>query len=93
MSPVFVDYKFATGTTPPPSPPKTTLNIGTPSRAMASPSELKYHFNVKEDAKKFFYVHENVVLKNKIEKEKADSLVACLDGEAFEFLFRQFHRR
>ena len=56
--------------------PKSTPNIGTSSRAMASPSDLKYHFSGKEDAKKFFYVYENVVMKNKTEEEKADSLVA-----------------
>ena len=47
---------------------------------MASPSELRYHFNGKVDAKKFFCVHENVVIKNKTEEEEADSLVAYLDG-------------
>ena len=35
---------------------------------MASSSELKYDFDGKEDAKKFFYVYENVVMKNKTEK-------------------------
>ena len=62
---------------------KTTYNIDTPSRAMASPRELKYHFSGKEDAKKFFYVYESVGMKTKIEEEKADILVAYLDGEAF----------
>ena len=57
---------------------------------MASPSELKYHFNGKEDAKKFFYVYENVIMKNKIEEERADSLVACLDVKAFEYYFDNF---
>ena len=57
---------------------------------MASPSELKYHFNGKEDAKKLFYVYENVVMKNKTEEEKSDSLVAYLDGEAFEYYFNNF---
>ena len=50
---------------------------------MASPNELKYHLSRKEDAKKFFYVHENVVMKNKSEEEKADILGAYLDREAF----------
>ena len=63
---------------------KTTLKVGTPSRATASTSELKYHFNRKEGAKKFFYLYENLVMKNKTEEEKADSMVAYLDGEAFE---------
>ena len=57
---------------------------------MASPSEHKYHFNGKEDAKNFFYVYENVVMKNKIEEEEADSLIAYLDGEAFEYYFGNF---
>ena len=76
-----------------PKPPYTTKNyqnIGTTSRAMASPSEPKYHFNGKEDAKKFFYAYENVVMKTKAEEEKADSLVAYLDGEAFEYYFDNF---
>ena len=37
--------------------------------------ELKYHFDGKEDAKKNFCVYKNVVMKNKTEEEKADSLV------------------
>ena len=57
---------------------------------MASPSELKYHSNGKEDAKKFFYVFENVGMKNKTEEQKADSLVAYLDGETFECYFNNF---
>ena len=57
---------------------------------MASFSELKYHLNGKEDAKKFFYVYKNVVMKNKTEKEEADILVAYLDGEAFEYYFDNF---
>ena len=40
---------------------------------MAASDELKYHFNGKEDAKNFQYVYENVVMKIKTEKEKADS--------------------
>lgn len=57
---------------------------------MASPSELKYHFNGAEDAKKIFYAYENVVMKAKTEDEKADSPVAYLDGEAFEYHFDSF---
>ena len=57
---------------------------------MASLSELKYHFSGKEDAKKFFYVYENVVMKTKTEEEEADSLVAYLDGVAFEYYFDNF---
>ena len=87
---MFVDDKFTPGTAPPPTIPKTTLNIGTPSRAKASTSELKYHFSRKEDAKKFFYVYENVVMKTKTEEEKAYSLVAYLDGEAFEYYIHNF---
>ena len=57
---------------------------------MASLSELKYHFNDKQDARKFFYVYENVVMKNETEEEKAYSLVAYLDGEPFEYYFDNF---
>ena len=57
---------------------------------MASPSELKYHFNGKEDAQKFFYAFENFFMKNKTEEEKADSLVAYLDGEEFEYYFENY---
>ena len=57
---------------------------------MASPSELKYHFNGNQDAKKFFCVHENIVMENKTEEEKVDSLVGYLDGEAFEYYFENF---
>ena len=77
-------------TAPLPTQPKTTPNIGTPSRAIASPSEMKYHFNGKKDAKKFFCVYENIVMKTITEEEKADSLVAYLDGEAFEYYFDNF---
>ena len=87
---MFLDDRFTTGTTPPPYTTKTTRNIGTPSRAVASPSGLKFLFNGKEDAKKFFYVCENVVMKTKTEEEKADSLVVYLDGEAFEYYFDNF---
>ena len=69
-------HKFTTGSSTTPTKPKTTPNIGTTSRAMAYPSELKYHFSGKEDAKNFFYVYGNTVMKTKTEEEKADSLVA-----------------
>ena len=59
---------------------------------MASPGELKYHFNSKEDVKKFFYVYENAIMKNRTEDEKADSLVAYLDGEAYEYYFDSFKK-
>ena len=35
-------------------------------------------------------MYENVVMKNKYEEERADSLVAYLDGEAFEYYFDNF---
>ena len=60
------------------------------SRAIASPGEFKYHFSGKEDMKKFFYVYENLDMKNKSEEETADNLVAYLDGEAFEYYFDKF---
>lgn len=57
---------------------------------MATIGELKYHFSGKEVFKKFFCVYENVVMKNKSEEEKLDSLVAYLDAGAFEYYFDNF---
>ena len=54
------------------------------------PSELKYHFSGKEGATKFFYVHENFLMKTKTEEGKVGNLVACSDGEAFEYYFDNF---
>ena len=61
-----------------------------PSKVIAFPSELKYYFNEKKGAKRFFYVYRNVVMKDKTEKDKADNIVAYLDGEAFEYYFENF---
>ena len=54
------------------------------------PQWIKYHFNGKEDTKKFFYISENVGMKKNAEDKKADSLVAYLEGEAFECYFQNF---
>ncbi len=42
-------------------------------------------FDGKENAKKFFYVYENVVMKGKTEKEKGDMLVAFLEADGFDY--------
>ena len=81
--------QFTTGTTTP-FTSENYIQHWYPSKAMVSPSELKYHFNGKEDSKKFFYAYENFVMKNKTEEEKADILVAYLDGVAFEHYFDNF---
>ena len=60
---------------------------------MASSSELKYHFNGKEDAKKILYFYEKFFMKAKAEEEKADSPVSYLDGVDFWKLLLQFHER
>ncbi len=52
---------------------------------MESSSDLKFQFEGKEDAKKFFYVYENVLMKGKTDEEKAYMLVAHLNAEAFEY--------
>ena len=57
---------------------------------MAFYSEPNYHFSVKEDTKKFFYVYENIAVRNKTEEEKAGKPVACSDGEAFAYRFNNF---
>ncbi len=51
---------------------------------MEVPGELKCVFYGKEDAKKFFYVAESVVIKDKTEEEKAGKLVAFLRADAFD---------
>ena len=61
-----------------------------PSKVIACPSELKYYFNDKKGAKRFFYVYRNVVMKDKTEKDKADNIIAYLDDEAFEYYFENF---
>ena len=70
--------------------PVLTPNVGIPSRALASPSELKHNFSGKEDPNNFLHMLESVVMRNKSDEEKADSLVAYLDGEAFEYYFSNF---
>ena len=83
-------WYFTTGTVRSPTVSKSTLNIDTPSKAMPFPSELKFHFNCKEHAKKFYYVCENVVVKTNTKEEKSNNLVAYLDGEVFEYYFDNF---
>ncbi len=69
---------------------KTSPNIGTPSRAMEVPGELKCMFDGKKDAKKFFYVCGNVVMKSKNVEEKVDKLFAFLKADAFDYYFEYF---
>ncbi len=57
---------------------------------MEVPGELKCVFDGKEDAKEFFYVYQNVVMKGKAEEEKADKLVAFLKADAFYYYFDYF---
>ena len=59
-----------TGTAPP-SHSKTSPSIGTTSRATASLIELKYHFNGKENAKKFCYAYKNVAMMTKNEEKNS----------------------
>ena len=49
---------------------------------MESPKDLKLQLDGKEDAKKFFYVYQNVRMKSKTDEEKAARLVAHLNAEA-----------
>ncbi len=69
---------------------KSIYNIGTPGRAWSPPRDLKFQCDGKEDAKKFFYVYENVLMKGKTDEEKADRLLAHLNAEAFEYYFDHF---
>ncbi len=57
---------------------------------MESPSDLKFQFDGEKDAKRFFYVYENVLMKGRKDEEKADRLVAHLNTEAFEYYFDHF---
>ncbi len=52
--------------------------------------ELKCVFDCKEDAKKFVYVYQYVVMKGKTEIEKADRLVPFLKADAFDYYFDYF---
>ena len=83
------DGKFTAGTAPPLHTPE-LLQHWYPQQGMASLSQLKYHFNAKENTKRFFNVYENVVMKTKTDEEKANSLVAYLYGEAFEYYIDNF---
>ncbi len=47
-------------------------------------------FNVCEDARKFFYLYENVVNKSLPDSEIAETIVAYLSGAAFDFYFDCF---
>ncbi len=51
---------------------------------MNTPSEL-IAFKSTEDARKFFYLCENVMAKDLSEGEKAEKIVAYLSGAAFDF--------
>ena len=56
---------------------------------MMSPSELNT-FNGQVDDRKFFYLYENVIMKNKSDEEKADNLVTYPTRKAFDFYFDSF---
>ena len=54
-----------------------------------APSEFNM-FAGEEDALKFFYVFENVEMKEKSEEDKATESAAYLTGEAFQFYYETF---
>ena len=56
---------------------------------MDAPSELTI-FCGNEDARKFFYLYENMVTKGLPDKETAEKIVAYLAGTAFGFYFDRF---
>ena len=56
---------------------------------MNTPSELTT-FNGNEDARKFFYLYENVVTKGLPDSERAEKIVAYLSEAAFDFYFDCF---
>ena len=56
---------------------------------MDTSSELMI-FNGNEDARKFFYLYENVETNGLPYKEKAEKIVAYLAGTAFDFYFDRF---
>ena len=56
---------------------------------MTSPSELS-QFDGKGDARKFFFLLENVLLKEESDADRAVKLVMYLSGPAFDFYFDNF---
>ena len=56
---------------------------------METPSELMV-FKGDEDARKFFYIYENVIVKGLPDTTKAEKIVAYLGGDAFDFYFDRF---
>ena len=56
---------------------------------MRAPRELTL-FSGKGDARKLFYVFENVIMKGASDEDKAEKVVAYLQGEAFDFYFERF---
>ncbi len=56
---------------------------------MNTPSEL-ITLKGTEEARKFFYLYENVVTKSLPDIEKAEKIVAYLTGAAFDFYFDRF---
>ncbi len=56
---------------------------------MEIPSELMV-FKGEEDARKFFYLYENVVTKGLMDNAKAGKIVDCQSREAFDFYFERF---
>ncbi len=56
---------------------------------MNTPSELTT-FKGSEDARKFFYLYENVVTKSLPDSERAEKIVAYQSYVAFDFYFDRF---
>ena len=54
-----------------------------------SPSDLTT-FDGKRDARKFSFLYENMIIKNKADEEKADNLGTNLFGRAFDYYFDNF---
>ncbi len=67
---------------------ETTLVIPT-GAVMNTPSELTT-FEGSEDARKFFYLYENVVTTSLPDCERAEKIVGYLSDAAFDFYFDRF---
>ena len=60
-----------------------------PQQGKETPSELVM-FTGESDARKFFYLFENVLMKDSTDEEKAEKVVCFLSGQAFYFDFDRF---
>ena len=56
---------------------------------METPSEFSV-FKAEDDARKFFYLYENVVTKGLPDNVRAEKIIAYLSGDAFDFYFERF---